>query len=148
MVTFTTTIQEDGPGKTGIHVPEEVMAQLTDARRIAVTVTLNGYSYASTLGWYQGAFKLPVSAEVRSKAGVAGGDEVEVTLEADTAPRVIEPTDDLRAALDADATAAAAWEALSPSGRKAHVASIEGAKAAETRARRVEKAVAQLRGES
>lgn len=146
-VTFTTVIQEDGgPGRTGIHVPPEIMAQLTDGKRVAVQVTINDYTYASTAGWYQGAFKLPVSSEVRSKAGVAGGDTVEVTLEADAAPRVVEAPVDLQAAIAADAAASAAWEKASPSARKAHVVSVEGAKTPETRERRIAKAVETLRG--
>jgi hypothetical protein len=71
-------------------------------------------------------------------AGLAIGDEVDVRLEIDDAPL---PTDtvppDLAAALAKDPGAAAAWERLAPSHRRAHVASILDAKRPPTRERRI-----------
>jgi uncharacterized protein YdeI (YjbR/CyaY-like superfamily) len=90
---------------------------------------------------------IPVSAEVRAGSGVAAGDEVEVTLELDTAPRTVEVPPDLARALE-DAGVRAAFDALSPSARKAHVTSVEGAKAEATRTRRVEKVVGDLSSRS
>lgn len=146
MVTFVGTLEASGGTTTGISVPEEVWHSLTPAKRAAVTVTIGGHSYPSTIGWYRGAFMLPVSAENRAAAGVEAGDSVEITLALDEAPRVVEAPDDLKAALAADPIAAAAWDKLAPSHRKAHIAVIEGAKAEATRARRVDKAIETLRG--
>ena len=87
---------------------------------------------------------LPVSAEHRTAAGIEAGETVTVTLELDTEPRTVEVPDDLAAALDADAAARAAFDALSVSNQRAHVLSVTGAKAADTRARRVAKVVEQL----
>jgi uncharacterized protein YdeI (YjbR/CyaY-like superfamily) len=89
---------------------------------------------------------VPLSAEHRAGAGVGAGDEVDVELVLDTAPRVVEPPEDLAAALAAAPGARAAFDALAPSRRKAIVTGVEGAKAADTRARRVAKAVAELGG--
>jgi hypothetical protein len=111
-----------------------------------VTVTLNGgYTYRSTVAVMGGDYMLPVSAEVRAGAGVAAGDELDVDLELDTAPRAVDVPADLRAALDADPAAAAAFAALSYSKQRAHVLSVEGAKTADTRLRRVEKVLGTLR---
>ena len=132
---------------TGIEVPPEVPAQLGGGKTPLVTVTLNGFSYPSKIASMCGKLLIPVSAEVRSKAGVKGGESHEIELVLDDKPRVIEPPRDLAAALAANPTAQAAWDKLAPSHRKAHVTAIEGAKATDTRARRVEKAVATLRGD-
>jgi uncharacterized protein YdeI (YjbR/CyaY-like superfamily) len=88
---------------------------------------------------------VPVSAEQRAAAGVAAGDELAVTLALDTAPRTVELPADLAAALAAEPAAQAFFETLSPSLKRMHVTNVEGAKRADTRARRVEKAVALLK---
>jgi hypothetical protein len=121
------------------------MAELTPARKTAVVVTLNGYEYRSSVGWYRGAFMLPVSAEHRAGAGIAAGDEVEVSLVVDDAPRVVVVPDDLQAALDTEPTASAAWQKLSYSNQNAHVLSVTGAKSEETRGRRIAAVVDKLR---
>jgi hypothetical protein len=146
MVNFPGTLTTSGGNATGIAVPEDVWHELTPARRASVVVTIGGYSYPSTIGWYRGAFMLPVSAENRAAAGVAAGDTVDVTLELDTATRVVEAPADLAAALEADVAAKTAWDGLAPSHKKAHVTAIEGAKAAETRQRRVAVAIDKLAG--
>ncbi len=108
------------------------------ARAVATTVTVdvNGYVYASTIGVMGGRFLIPFSADKRAATGLSGGDPISVDLILDTAPRTVEVPDDLAAALDA-AGARAAFDALAPSARKAHVANVEGAKTADTRARRI-----------
>ena len=143
---FSTTLLSGGKTATGIRVPEEVVEGLGGGRRPAVTATLNGYTYRSTLGTMAGHVMLPVSAEHRAGAGLTAGDEVDVELELDTAPRVVEVPEDLAAALDAEPAARAAFDALPPSGRKRHVLAVEGAKTDATRERRIAKAAAQLAG--
>ena len=93
-----------------------------------------------------GKFLLPFSAERRRDSGISGGDTIDVELILDTAPRTVEVPKDLLAALDGSPVAAAAWEKLSPSARKAHVTSVLDAKAAETRARRIAGIVTKLGG--
>jgi hypothetical protein len=132
---------------TGIEVPPDVPAQLGGGKTPLVTVTLNGFTYPSKIASMGGRLLIPVSAEVRAKAGVKGGETHEIELVLDDKPRVIEPPADLAAALAANTVAEAAWERLAPSHKKAHVTAIEGAKAADTRARRVDKAIATLLGD-
>ena len=91
-----------------------------------------------------GKYLLPFSAARRQESGIKGGDPIDVELTLDTAPRTVDVPADLRAALDASPTAAAAWEKLSHSNRKAQVESVQGAKAAETRARRIAAIVTKL----
>ena len=142
---FDATIRLAGKSATGIPVPDAVVAQLGSGKRPAVVVTINGFSYRSTVASVRGEFMLPLSAERREAAGVAAGDEVEVALELDTAPRVVEVPADLAAALDGDPVAKAAFEKLAYSHQLAHVLSVEGTKNSETRRRRVDKAVVKLR---
>ncbi|NQX05676.1 DUF1905 domain-containing protein [Rathayibacter sp. VKM Ac-2856] len=139
---FTTTLFQVGRN-TGIEVPPEVLDALGGGRRPAVSVVVNGFAFTSTVGAMGGRALIPLSADRRAASGLAGGDALEVDLELDTAPRTVEVPEDLAAALEAGGVTAA-FAALSPSARKAHVTSVEGAKAAETRARRVAAVVAAL----
>ena len=142
---FRTTILQTGTNTTGIEVPPEVVEALGAGKRPAVRATVNGYTYRNTIASMGGKYMLSVSSEVRAKAGVAGGDTVEVVLELDTAPRVVEVPADFAAALAKDAKAQKAFQALSYSNQRRHVLSIEGAKAEETRRQRIEKAISELR---
>lgn len=128
---------------TGIEVPAEVLEALGGGKRPAVRVTVNGYSYRSTIAPMGGRFLISFSADKRAATGLAGGDPIVVELELDTEPRTVDVPEDLAAALSA-AGVREAFDRLSPSARKAHATAVEGAKAAETRARRVAKIVADL----
>lgn len=141
---FHATIQLNGKTATGIEVPADVMAALGPGKRPRVQVTINGYTYPSTVGSMGGRSLIPVSAEVRSRAGVAAGDEVDVDVVPDTGPRQVEVPADLSAALDRDPVARQAFERLSHSGKHRYVYAIEQAKTAETRQRRIGKTIAEL----
>jgi uncharacterized protein YdeI (YjbR/CyaY-like superfamily) len=106
---------------------------------------INDYSYRSTVAVMGGAFMLPVSADVRERAGIAAGDELTVEVELDTEPREVVVPHDFSAALDADADARRFFESLSFSNKRRIVYPIDDAKTAETRQRRIEKAVSNLR---
>ena len=137
----TTVMQAEGMNATGIVVPDAVVAKLGPSRKPKVVITLKGYTYRSTVAVMDGQFLLPLAKEHRDNAGVKAGDKVEVILEVDDAPREVEVPKDLAAALK-KAGLRAAFDALAFSYRKEHVRAIEGAKALETRLRRIEKAVA------
>jgi hypothetical protein len=128
---------------TGIPVPPEVLEALGGGKRPAVAVVVNGYRFSSTVGSMGGQALIPFSSERRAESGLAGGDDLAVSLELDAAPRETAVPDDLAAAL-AGAGVREAFDALAPSRRKAHVTAVEGAKAAETRARRVAAVVESL----
>jgi len=142
---FRTTIVQSGKTATGIEVPGEVMEALGSGRRPAVRVTINGYSYRSTVASLGGKSMVGLSAEHRAGAGVAGGDEVEVDLELDTASREVTVPADLAAALDAEPAARATFDGLSYSNKSWHVLQVTGAKTEETRRRRVTRSVEALR---
>ncbi|HAN24971.1 MAG: hypothetical protein CMH36_02285 [Microbacterium sp.] len=141
---FETTMSQFG-NNTGIEVPPAVLEALGGGKRPAVVVSVNGYEYRSTVGVMQGLFLVPFSSDKRAATGIGGGDAITVELALDTAPREVEVPADLAAAL-ASAGLTDAFAALAPSHRKAHVVSVESAKAADTRSRRVEAVITKLAG--
>ncbi|HET7723924.1 MAG TPA: DUF1905 domain-containing protein, partial [Propionibacteriaceae bacterium] len=82
MPTFTTTLRQTG-NNVGIEVPEEIVTAFGAGRRVPVTVTIAGYTYASTIAVMGGSYLVPLSAQHRQAAGVAGGETHEVTLSLD-----------------------------------------------------------------
>lgn len=141
---FEATIQLAGKTATGIGVPDEIVAALEAGNRPPVRVTVAGYTYRTTVARRHGEFKVPVSADVRERAGVAAGDKVRVEIELDTAPREVVVPAELADALAEHPTAKAAFEKLSYANRQRYVLAIEGAKTAETRQRRIAKALDEL----
>ena len=92
-----------------------------------------------------GRFLISFNAETRKATGLGAGDEVEVRLDVDDTPRVVEVPQDLAAGLAADVVAREAWAALSYSRQRAHAESVSGAKTAATRTARVARVLAALR---
>ena len=142
---FHTTILQGDKTATGIRIPDDVVTSLGSGKRPAVTITINGFTYRSTVAVMGGAYMVGVSAENRAGAGVAGGDEVDVDIELDTEPRVVTLPPDFAAALDAEPDARRTFESLSPSNKGWHVLQVEGAKTDETRQRRIAKQIDALR---
>ena len=142
--TFETTVAASG-NNTGIVVPEEVIGQLAAGKRPAVLVDLNGYQYRNTVGVMGGKYMISISAAVRRATGLNGGDPVCVRLTvADAPPEVTVPAD-LAAALASDEQAGAFFGKLSNSMQRYHIDNVSSAKSADTRQRRIDKAVALFR---
>jgi len=142
---FRTTILQGDKTATGIRVPPEVVEALGAGKRPAVTVTINGFTYRSSVAVMGGDFMIGVSAENRAGTGVKGGDEVDVDVELDTAPREVTVPSDFAAALDAEPAARRTFDGLSYSNKSWHTYQIGGAKTDETRARRIAKSIEALR---
>ena len=142
---FRTTVLQTGRATTGIQVADEVVAALGPSRRPAVRVTVNGYTYRTSVASMGGAFMFSVSADVRKNAGVAAGDEVDVEIELDTEPREVKVPADFQAALGRDPEAGRFFDTLSYSHRSAYVLWIESAKKDETRQRRIPEAIRMLK---
>ena len=142
---FRATVELGGKTATGIEVPEDVVAALGSGSRPAVTVTIGDHAYRTTVARMGGRFLVPLSAENRTAAGVAAGDQVDVDIALDSGPREVTVPGDLAAALARDDTARATFDGLSYTHRKEWVRWIEEAKKAETRTTRLAKAVESLR---
>jgi hypothetical protein len=142
---FHTTILTSGKTAAGIQVPPEIVEALGAGKVPKVRVTMRGYTYRSSVAMVGGVPMVGVSAENRAAAGVAGGDEVDVDLELDTAPREVIVPADFATALDAEPNARRTFDGLSYSNKSWHVGQVEGAKSDETRARRIARSVEILR---
>lgn len=145
MIFQSTLFQAEGRPVTGIVVPPEVIESLGGGKKPPVKLTVNGYTYRSTVAVMGGKFMVAFSSEHRAASGIQGGDAIEVDIVLDDAPRTVEVPEDFAAALAA-AGAREAFDKLAFSHRKEHVRSIEEAKTADTRTRRLEKAVATIKG--
>ena len=142
---FRTKIkQAEGSTATGIEIPDDVLAALGAGKKPPVKLTVNGYAYRSTVATVDGRFMVGFSADHRKASGLAGGDAVEVEIELDTQPRIVELPADFQAALDSDAKAKATFDKLSNSLKGYHVSQVTGAKTDETRERRIAKSIATL----
>lgn len=132
-------------GKTGIEIPVEAITTLGAGQRPAVHVDLNGYAYRSTVAVMGGRHLVGVNAAVREATGLVAGDPVRVTLSVATTPREVALPDDFAAALASETVAGSFFASLSNSLQRFHVDNVNSAKTAETRHRRIEKAVALFR---
>ena len=117
---FQSTVLQSGKTATGIPIPPEIIERLDAGKRPALHVTVNGYTYRTTVGFMDGQPMLSLSAENRENAGLQAGDMVEVTVEVATEPPTIEVPSDLTAALN-QAGVIDAFEASAPSRRKEYV---------------------------
>jgi hypothetical protein len=140
---FRATVVLGGKTATGIQVPDDVVEALGKGKRPPVVVTIGRYTYRTTVAPMGGDFWIPLAAEHREAAGAAAGQEVDVSLVLDTAPREVTLPDDLSAVMD-DA-ARAHFAGLAPSHQKEWVRWVEEAKKPETRTARIEKTVDSLR---
>jgi len=110
-----------------------------------VKVTLNGYTYRSTIAAMGGPPRIPLRRSNREAAGLEGGETLEVRLDLDTDTREVTPPADFLKALKAAPLAWHRWCELSYSHQREYAESIEGAKKPDTRARRIEAAVRAIR---
>jgi hypothetical protein len=112
--------------------------------RAAVKVTLNGYTYRSTIASMGGITAIPLRKSNREAAGLAGGERIAVRIELDIEPREVELPHDLARALRANKPRLKKWQSLSYTKRREKVEAIENAKKPATRARRLASAIQAL----
>jgi Domain of unknown function (DUF1905)/Bacteriocin-protection, YdeI or OmpD-Associated len=130
---------------TGITIPFDVLKVFGTRARVPVRGTINGFPYRSSIfPMGGGRHYMAVNKSLREGAKAKGGETVSVVMERDEEPRVITPPEDFARALRASKKAASAWEKLSYTHQKEHARAIEEAKKPETRARRIENAIASL----
>lgn len=144
---FRAVIELNGKTATGFEVPTDVVDALGAGKRPPVRVTINGFTYRSTVAVMGGRYLVGVSAENRAGTGVSAGDEVDVDLALDDQPRQLTIPADLQQALDANPAARTRFEKLSYSAQQRHVLPLEAAKTAETRQRRINRTLTDLAGE-
>ena len=143
---FKTTLIGDESGKmetAAITLPFDARDAWGRAK-MPVKVTINGYTWRSTVANMGDGQFIVVNAAARAGARVKAGDTVTVTLEPDTEKRNVEIPPALKLALGATLTAK--LQALSFTHKKEYVQWFTEAKKDDTRARRIEK-LKQMLGE-
>jgi len=128
----------------GLEVPPDVVAGLGAGARPRVVVTVNGHSWSTRVAIMRGRYLIGVSNAHRSAAELTVGETVTVSLEADHSPVTFDEPPELTEALAAQPDLRAAFERLTASQRRQHARVIAQAKGAETRAKRVDKLLAEL----
>ena len=144
-IRLSTTLVPRGAAAAIVLDDEQVTAVGEGARRFPVVATVNGYSWLTSVVRMGGEFLVGLNRDVRRQAAVEAGDAVDVGLELDTAPRVVEVPEALAEALAADAQARAFFDGLAYTHRKEYAQWIAEAKREKTRERRVARAIEMLR---
>ncbi len=141
---ISTVLESRGPA-AAIVLSDEQVASLGSTKTPPVRFTIGGQTVQGRIGRMGGENLLGLNKSVRATLGVEAGDTVDVTIELDDQPRVVELPQALAQALDADPAVRAAFDALSPSTRKEHARSVADAKRNDTRERRIAAIVQSLR---
>jgi Bacteriocin-protection, YdeI or OmpD-Associated/Domain of unknown function (DUF1905) len=143
-LTFSTILLQAGKTATGIEIPDEIIESLGAGKKPPVKVTINGFTYRSTVAVMGGVFMVGVNAENRIGAKINGGDAIEVAIELDTEKRVVVVPPDFQEILDNNLAAKKKFETLSYTNQKEMVISIADAKTEETKQKRIAKALGSL----
>jgi hypothetical protein len=112
--------------------------------RAPVKVTLNGYTYRSTIASMGSVTCIPLRRSNREAAGLVGGEQIAVTIELDLEPREVGLPADLARALRSNMKRMKKWQSLSYTHRREMAEAIETAKQATTRARRLASTIQSL----
>ena len=137
-------IEDDNTTATTLKIPFDVHAEWGRKGRVPVRATLNGFPIRSSIFCYSGIYFLVINKQMREGTGLKAGDSVDVIMEIDLEPRVVQVPADLQTALKTNDPARTYWEKLSYTHQREYVAYITEAKRAETRTRRIEKTLLML----
>ncbi|HEY3409863.1 MAG TPA: YdeI/OmpD-associated family protein [Propionicimonas sp.] len=142
---FRTVVEPATGGGAAAQIPPEVAVALGGLKQMRVTGTLNGTPIRTSTMPYRGSFYVGLHKAAREAAGVSIGDEVELELERDDSPRVLEIPPELEAVFAAEPALLERFDGLSFSRRRDLAGPITEARKPETRSARLEKALAALR---
>ena len=143
--TFTATIQNAGGGGAFVEVPFDV-EETFGSKKPKVKALIEGVPYRGLLVRMGGPnHMLIILKGIRAQIGKTFGDEVTVTVEPDTEPRLIEIPKDLMKELKKDREAKAFFDKLSYTHQKEYVRWVEEAKKEETRQSRIVKTIEMLK---
>jgi len=146
MVFSATLTREPNSSATFITIPFNVMNYWGSRARVPVKGTINGTPFRGSIVPYGGVHYLGIKRDLRDAVGVKAGDMVEIVLDYDAEPRIIEPPADLLTALEAQPAVKIRWNKLSYSHQREHTEAIEEAVKPETRIKRIEQTIDRLLG--
>src|SRR6185503_18587799 len=143
--TFTATIQNAGGGGGFVEVPFNV-EEAFGSKRPKVKAMIEGVPYRGILTRMGGDHHLFIILKgIREQIGKTFGDEVKITVEPDTEPRVVEIPKDLMKELKKDKEARAFFDKLSYTHQREYVTWVTEAKREETRHNRIVKTIEMLK---
>ena len=140
-IKFTAVIEDAYNGGAYVTVPFDV-EEAFGKKRVQVKATIAGFPYRGTLvRMGTEDHILIVIKDIRKKAGVTFGDEIEVEVEEDLEPRVVVIPEDVKQALAKHPEVGAFFDKLSYSHRREYMFWIESAKREKTRQSRIVKMI-------
>jgi hypothetical protein len=143
---FSAVLETARAGGAIVLVPPDVAAALGGLKQMRVFGTLNGVDFRTSTMPYGGrGLFMGVHKATREAAGVDFGDVVQIEITRDDSPRTLELAPELEAAFAAEPELRARFDALSFSRRRELADPVAQAKRPETRASRLEAALARLR---
>ncbi len=143
-IRFKAELELTGRTAAGFEVPDEVVERLDGGGHPKVVVSVNGYTFRTSVAKMGGRYLLGVSAARRAEGSIAPGEVYDVGVALDTALREVELPDDFAAALSVHRGAQDFWDGLSYSKQSWHVLQVTGAKKPQTRRARIERSIAML----
>ena len=143
--TFTAVIQNEGSGGAFVEVPFDVEA-VFGSKRPKIKAMIEGVPYRGILTRMgTECHLLIILKEIREQIGKTFGDEVTVTVQPDTEPRLVEIPQDLLKEFKKDTEAKAFFDKLSYTHQKEYVTWITEAKKEATRQNRIVKTLEMLK---
>ena len=143
--TFQAVIQNAGGGGAFVEVPFDVEA-VFGAKKPRVRAMIDGVPYRGILTRMGTDYHMLIILKgIREQIGKTFGDEVTVTVEPDTEPRLIEVPTELKKAFRTEKEAKAFFDRLSYTHQREYVMWINEAKKEETRQNRIVKAIEMLK---
>ena len=144
---FDAVIQDGGekwPSASCIHFPYDVEESFGTKGQVKVNATFDGIPYRGSLANMGAGHILILRKDVKAKVSKSHGDIVKVTVQKDTAERMVEVPQALQQALDTDKNIKAFYDSLSYTNRKEYARWIDTAKKEETKVRRLSKTIEML----
>ena len=143
--TFKAVIQNAGGGGAFVDIPFDV-EKVFGAKKPKVRAVIEGVPYRGILSRMGGDQHILIILKgIREQIGKTFGDEISITIEPDTEPRLIEIPKDLAKELRKEKEAKAFFDKLSYTHRREYVNWINEAKKEETRQNRIVKTIEMLK---
>ena len=143
--TFTAVIQDAGGGGAFVEIPFDVEKEF-GSKQPKIKAMIDGILYRGTLvRMGRPNHMLLILKGIREQIEKTIGDKIEVTVEPDEEPRLVQIPKDLAAEFKKDKQAKAVFDKLSYTHRKEYVRWVEEAKKDETRQSRIVKTMTMLK---
>jgi hypothetical protein len=143
--TFKAVIQNAGGGGAFVEVPFDV-EKAFGSKKPKVKALIEGVPYRGLLVRMGGPNHILIILKgIREQIGKTFGDEIQVSVESDAEPRVVEVPAELKMAFKVEKEAKAVFEKLSYTHQREYVVWINEARREETRQNRIVKTIEMLK---